>query len=113
MMTQFQQPAHFLMAYLEDYKMDPSRAQPLMTFSVFDDFSAEKDITLIRCDILNRAIEDQEGLKVVHNLLDVYKNEDEYVVVQSFNKAPQTFDFDGFIAKQTEKWRIEPPSVNV
>ena len=58
------------MAYLEDYQMDPARAQPLLTFSVFDDFADDKDLTLIRADILNKGIDQDEGLKIVQNMLD-------------------------------------------
>ena len=105
MVSQFQGPSHFLMAYLEDFKMDPSRAQPLLTFSVFDDFAESKDLTLVRADILNKGIEDDEGLKVVQNMVDVYIQDEEYLAVKAFNKKPDTFDFDDFIARQNEKWK--------
>lgn len=93
------------MAYLEDFKMDPARAQPLLTFSVFEDFSESKDITLVRADILNRGIADDEGLKIVQNMLDGYTNDDEYMLVNAFNKKPETFDLDDYISRQNEKWR--------
>ena len=105
LVSQFQSPYHFLMAYLEDFKMDPSRAQPLITFSVFDDYASTKDITLVRADILNRGIADDEGLKIVQNMLDGYTNDEEYLLVTAFNKKPDTFDFDDFISRQNEKWR--------
>eukprot|EP00978_Attheya_sp_CCMP212_P011957 scaffold29670_cov55-Attheya_sp.AAC.10 len=41
LVTQFQELSHFIMAYLEDYKFDPARAQPLLTFSVLDDLIAK------------------------------------------------------------------------
>lgn len=93
------------MAYLEDFKMDPSRAQPLLTFSVFDDYTESKDITLVRADVLNKGIADDEGLKIVQSMLDGYKNDEEYMVVNAFNKKPETFDLDDFIARQNKKWR--------
>ena len=105
LVSQFQSPYHFLMAYLEDFKMDPSRAQPLISFSVFDDYASSKDITLVRADILNRGIADDEGLKIVQNTLDGYTNDEEYVLVTAFNKKPESFDFDDFISRQNEKWR--------
>jgi len=107
MISQFQEPAHFLMAYLEDYKMDPVAAQPLLTFSVFDDFAEEKEIVLVRADVLNRGLDDTEGLKVVRNMLDVYADDAEYESVHAFNKAPDQFDFDDFVSRQNEKWRAE------
>lgn len=93
------------MAYLEDYKMDPARAQPLLTFSVFDDYADEKDLTLVRADVLNKGIQDDEGLKIVQNMLDVYTRDDEYLGVYAFNKKPETFDFDDYISQQNEKWK--------
>lgn len=87
--------------------MDPARAQPLLTFSVFDDYVPSKDIALVRADILNNGIADDEGLKIVQNMLDGYTNDDEYMVVNAFNKKPETFDLDDFIARQNEKWREE------
>ena len=109
LISQFQEPSHFLMAYLEDYKMDPARAQPLLTFSVFDDYAASKDITLVRADVLNKGIEDEEGLKIVQNMLDGYVNVEEYMVVNAFNQKPETFDLDDFISRQKEKWREGNP----
>lgn len=105
LISQFQEPSHFLMAYLEDFKMDPARAQPLLTFSVFDDYSDSKDITLVRADILNKGIAEDEGLKIVQSMLDGYTNDEEYMVVNAFNKKPETFDLDDFISRQNEKWR--------
>ena len=105
------EPSHFVMAYLEDYKMDPSRAQPLLTFSVFDDYADEKDLTLVRADILNKGIEDAEGLKIVQNMLDNYAREDEYMDVYAFNKKPETFNLDDFISQKNEKWQTDQSTV--
>ena len=113
MVSQFQEPSHFLMAYLEDYQMDPAGAQPLITFSVFDDYADDKDLTLVRADILNKGIQDDEGLKIVQNMLDGYVRDDEYMAVYGFNKKPDAFDLDDFIARQNEKWRTEDKAEEV
>jgi hypothetical protein len=105
LVSQYQNPCHFLMAYLEDFKMDPSAAQPLLNFSIFDDYIESKDLALVRAEILNRGIEDGEGLTIVQNMIDGYTNDDEFMVVSSFNKKPETFDLDDFIARQNVKWR--------
>lgn len=107
LVSQFFEPSHFIMAYLEDYKMDPSAAQPLLSFSVFDDYAEEKDLALVRADILNKGIADDEGLKIVKDMLDKYAVEDEYMDVYAFNKKPETFDFDGFISQQNQKWKAD------
>lgn len=107
LMSQFQSPRYFLLAYLEDYKMDPAAAQPLLTFSVFDDYADDLDLTLVRCDIINKGIQDDEGLKVANSVLDSYRNDEEFDVVRAFNKTPDTFDIDGFISIQNQKWKEE------
>jgi hypothetical protein len=92
------------MAYLEDYKMDPQRASPLITFSVFNDLTESHDISLLRCDFINKGIEADEGIEVVERLLDSYLHEDEYYTkVEVFNKKPSQFDVDDFISCMNQK----------
>ena len=112
LVSQFQEPSHFLMAYLEDYKMDPARAQPLLTFSVFNDLVDDEDednersISLVRCDLINRGIDDREGITVMNRMMESYKNDEEFEnVVNSFNTKPDTFDIDNFISCQNRKWK--------
>lgn len=101
------------MAYLEDYKMDPSMAQPLLTFSVFDDYAQSKDLTLVRADVLNVGIDDSEGLTIVKKMIDHYVDDDEFVVVKAFNKKPESFDIDDFIGRQNAKWKESSKEVDV
>uniref|UniRef100_A0A7S2EBW8 ATP synthase mitochondrial F1 complex assembly factor 1 n=1 Tax=Trieres chinensis TaxID=1514140 RepID=A0A7S2EBW8_TRICV len=105
LLSQYQGPSHFLMAYLEDYKMDPARAQPLLTFSVFDDLSETLGVGLVRCDVINKGIEDDEGRKVMNNALDSYRKDEEFFRVRAFNEAPESFDVDDYISCQSRKWR--------
>lgn len=105
LVSQFQEPSHFLMAYLEDYKMDPARAQPLLTFSVFDDLAKKLDLGLVRCDIVNKGIEDDEGRRVVNSMLEAYKTDDEYLKVKAFNQTPDSFDVDDYISCQNQRWK--------
>lgn len=107
LVSQFFEPSHFIMAYLEDYKMDPAAAQPLLQFSVFDDYAESKDLTLIRADVLNRGIDEGEGLKVVNSMLANYKDDDRYLNVRAFNSMPDSFDLDAYIAGQSEQWKAD------
>jgi len=109
LLSQFQDQ-HFLFAYLADYQMDPARAQPLLTCSVFNDFN---DITLVRADVVNHGIDDEEGRKVVSFLLDSYANDEEFKTVENFNKAPEKFDIDFYVEKQRKKWTNDPHDVNL
>jgi len=99
--SQFQTPNYFLLALLEDYKMDPAAAQPLLTISVFDDLAETKDVVLLRCDIINRGIEDDEGYKLCQSLIDDYL---EFEGVHMFNKKPEAFNVDEFVKEKEQKW---------
>mmetsp|Transcript_8029 Transcript_8029/g.14473 ORF Transcript_8029/g.14473 Transcript_8029/m.14473 type:complete len:158 (-) Transcript_8029:141-614(-) len=116
LITQFQEPSHFLIAYLEDYKLDPARAQPLLIFSVIDDLIAkpkiDANVGLVRVDVINPGIRDDEGLKVVQNTLDAYCNEDEFFHVKTFNKSPNSFDVDDFISFQNQKCKTTEEDTN-
>jgi hypothetical protein len=110
LISQFLSPSHFLLGYLEDYKMDPNAATPLLTFSVFDDYSESKDMSLVRCDILNRGMHEDEGRKVVQSVLDNYRKKDAFVAVKTFNERPDAFDFDDYISRMNDRWKQEDPS---
>lgn len=112
MVSNFQEPSHFLMAYLEDYKMDPQGATPLLTFSVFDDLIDSYDVALVRCDVLNKGIEDGEARKVVQSVLDNYRNQDDFGAVKAFNERPKAFDIDDYISRMNERWKHGPPTVD-
>jgi len=105
LLSQFQAPAHFLLAYLEDYKMDPHSATPLLTCSIFDDYAvadAQIDLALVRCDVVNRSIRDDEGRKIIDALLRNYR--DDYADVQTFNERPEHFMIDDFISRMEQRW---------
>lgn len=103
--SQFQAPNYFLLAFLEDYRMDPARAQPLLTISIFDDFAEGKGVTLVRCDIVNRGIEEDEGYYICKHLLDDYVDEEDFRTVHLFNKKPDAFDVDAFVAEKQRRWK--------
>ncbi|KAL7455696.1 hypothetical protein ACHAWC_007230, partial [Mediolabrus comicus] len=99
--SQFQEPSYFLLAFLEDYKMDPALAQPLITISVFNDLAEKKDVILLRCDIINKGIEDDEGYKICQNLIKDYLDFDS---VEMFNTKPDAFNIDEFVKEKQSQW---------
>jgi ATP synthase mitochondrial F1 complex assembly factor 1 len=108
LLSEFQPPRHFLLAYLQDYKMDPHSATPLLTFSVFVDYAdAPHDISLVRCDVLNANINVNEGRKVVQSLLDNYRTEADYGLVKLFNQRPNAFDIDDHISRMNVRWNSQ------
>ena len=113
LVSQFQGPSHFLLAYLEDYKMDPQSATPLVTFSIFNDYAQTKHISLVRCDLLNKGINGDEGRKVVQSLLDHYRNDEDYAAIETFNHRPSEFDFDDHMSKMNDRWKEEHGTVTM
>jgi hypothetical protein len=69
MVSQIQSPNYFLLAFLEDYRTDPARAQPLLAISIFDDMAETKGVALVRCDVIYHGIDEDEGLKICKCLL--------------------------------------------
>jgi hypothetical protein len=109
MIAQFQKPCYFLMAYLQDYNMDPTAASPLLTFSVFDDFVKTKNVSLVRVDILNSNIQESEANKVVKSVLHNYIHE--FDSVKTFNKRPKDFDFDDYVSRMSARWKEDDATV--
>jgi hypothetical protein len=90
---------------LEDYKSDASTSQPLIAISVYNDLASTKQITLIRGEVINKGILLEEGEKVIHQLIEAYRNDDQfYAHVRSFNKNPSNFNYNDFMEQQRLKW---------
>jgi hypothetical protein len=106
MVSQFQSPNYFLLAYLEDYRTDPARARPLLTISIFEDMADSKDVTLVRCDVIDRGIDDDDGRRICELLLDDYADDDDFRIVHTFNKMPDAFDLDAFVQEKERRWEV-------
>lgn len=105
LVSQFQSPNYFLLAFLEDYRADPARAQPLLTISVFEDMADSKGVALVRCDVINRGIDEDEGLGICKSLLNDYADEEDFRIVHTFNKMPDAFDLDAFVREKERRWK--------
>lgn len=81
---------------------------PSLVVSVFDDFSPSKGFFLVRGDILNDNITKQEALVVSQALVSRYQNSDYFATVKRFNKLPDTFDFDDYLARSKARWVAVP-----
>jgi len=108
LLSQFQAPSYFLFAYLEDYKSNPSNAQPLLTLSVYNDLISTNKInlSLIRGQIIAKGgtIMQEEGEQVITQLLEGYRKDEEFdLTIRAFNKTPNKFDFYDYIARQKTK----------
>ena len=50
------------------------------------------------------AIED-DGRKVLENMLNAYRIDEDFERVKGFNEGAATFDFDDYIACMNQKWK--------
>ena len=88
LLSQYQSPNYFLFAYLEDYRSDPINAKPLLTISIFNDMAETKGVTLVRCDIIDRGIHENEGLRICKYLLNDYAQDTEFKIVLRLINCP-------------------------
>lgn len=99
LVSEFQKP-HFLLTYLEEYQTNPGGATPIVTASLFDDFHA-KDLTLVRCDFDAKLV--QDAPKAMQSILNNYLFH--YGTIETFNRQPESFNVDSFVAKSKENWQ--------
>lgn len=106
LVSQFQSPSYFLLAYLEDYKSNASTSQPLIAVSIYNDLASTKHISLIRGEVINKGILLEEGEKIIHQLIESYRDDDQfYGHVRTFNKNPSNFNYNNFLEQQRLKWK--------
>lgn len=94
LLSQFQS-THFLLTYLEDYKRNPTQAQPYMTVSTYDDLVETKGLGLLRVDFTPQ-LSRVEANKVL-DLLQHYYSEKGGEYAEQFNHTPAKFSFDAYI----------------
>lgn len=66
LLVEFQEKQCFL-TYLEDYKTNPSRAQPYMTLSLFDELVETKRLALLRGEMTNHLTKKEAKLYVCND----------------------------------------------
>ncbi|CAI5744099.1 unnamed protein product [Peronospora destructor] len=94
MLCQFQQSC-FLATYLDAFKENPSTAPPCVTISLYDNLVAEKNLTLVRADVINM-LDKKEAQLLLQQLLISYQHDELYDHVDKFNNKPDQFDFEAY-----------------
>lgn len=98
LLSEFQDPGHFLWTYLEAYQADPTAATLAVTMSLFDDLP---ETCLVRADIIDKSL-DTDSAKIVQAILHNYQ--DNFDMVQTFNKTPEQFDLEAYITRMKKHW---------
>lgn len=103
--TQFFEPSHFVLANLQDYQADPANAQPVISFSVFDDYIESKNMTLVRADIIVNVFREGEAEKIIGGILKRFDGRTcDKDWVDIFNNKPEDFKFEEFIEDSRTSW---------
>jgi ATP synthase F1 complex assembly factor 1 len=90
------QDKSFLLTFLEEYKKNPSAAQPWMCLTVYEDLAFEKQLSLVRGDFTPHLTKADAEI-VQKQLIACYMNNELFTWVNTFNTRPQDFDFQTFM----------------
>jgi ATP synthase mitochondrial F1 complex assembly factor 1 len=104
LVVQFQKPNYFLWAYLAEYQQNPTAATPWLTGTIFTEYSDEKNVTLVRADVVNQAnLSKHDATQILESL--VYSYEHDYETVRAMNHEPTAFDVDDTVSRMTARWK--------
>lgn len=106
LVSQFQDGKHCLLTDVESFRAgNAATASPMMVMTVYDELVKEKQVALLRGDIINRLdISQDEAMRIMKYLRTFYTNH--FGLVQKFNKSPREFDYNEFLG-QARKFFLE------
>ena len=83
-----------IFTYLDDYRKNPSRAEPYMSVALYDDFLARKDLVLVRGDFTGH-LKKADAIHIMNLMRYFYFTEPK--AVEDFNLTPGSFNFEAFL----------------
>ncbi|KAJ8761119.1 hypothetical protein K2173_000798 [Erythroxylum novogranatense] len=93
MFAQVQMP-HIMFTGLEDYKIRGTQASPYFTITFYTEFAENKDMVLIRGDVVfTSKLSDEEAKWLLESIQSFYLNDVRYKLVERFNKQTHDFEF--------------------
>lgn len=96
LVSQFQDGKHCLLTDLHTFSSNPSAASPMMVMTVYDELVKEKQLALLRGDIINQLdITRVDAARILKYLRVFYTNH--FPLVQKFNHSPRDFDYNEFL----------------
>jgi len=88
------QGKHCIMTYLEAFRRDPTKAEPYMSVTFYDDFLEKKGVVLARADFSAHLTKD-EAKRLLAMLRYYYLTNP--TMVEVFNQFPDKFDFQRLV----------------
>lgn len=83
-----------IFTYLEDYKRNPSGAEPYLSVALYDDFLPRKQLVLVRGDFSGH-LRKRDAAHVLNLMRFFYFQEPKHV--ETFNLDPARFDFTALL----------------
>lgn len=88
------QGRHCIFTHLDDYRRNPTLAEPYFAVTMFDDLLDRKGLVLVRGDFAWQLTK-EDGQKLLAMIEQFYLVEPSFV--ETFNKRPQEFDFQRYM----------------
>ena len=98
MLSQFQDQ-YILFTYLEAFKQNPQTAPPYLVVAMYDELLVSKQLSLVRGEIVNE-LDKSEATTLLDRFLGMYLDPTRYAMVEQFNNAPATLDFEAYLDKE-------------
>lgn len=83
-----------IFTYLEDYRKNPSAAEPYLSVALYDDFLARKQLVLVRGDFTGH-LRKADAVHLLNVMRYFYFKDPRFV--ETFNKEPSKFNFDEYL----------------
>ncbi len=97
LVSQFQEK-HCLLTSYEDYNTKGVDATPHVVATFYDELLAEKDIVLVRTEVVNPAMPPETARTINEALISAYLTAEGYEKVEQFNHNPQDFPIEEYLA---------------
>jgi hypothetical protein len=91
------QGKHVVLTMLDEYRLNGANAQPWLSLTFYDELVDEKELVLVRGDVLVPQLSLEEGERLWGNVRHFYLNEPEQV--DMFNNRPREFDIEAHLAR--------------
>ncbi len=84
-----------IFSFLEDYKRNPSAAEPYLSVALHDEFLGRKGLVLVRGDFSGHLLK-RDAAHLLNLMRHFYFQEPKWV--ETFNRDPGSFDWNSFVA---------------
>jgi len=101
----------FLVAHLDDYRANPTLAQPYLSLTVYTETLKSKELALVRGEYDKGRLSKEEASLVVSDVIRSYVNTEFFKHVNTLNNRPAEFDWGKEVALFEEQRKQEPIKV--